>query len=389
MDEHTIGQRITRKRKELGLSQADLGDRLGVSRQAISKWEGDAAIPDVDKLIALSKLFDVSVGWLLGVEDFDKHGGDVDGQDDPPFTARERELLELLSRPRPMPRWAKWCLGGVAGVLALCLLVNTISSLSSRRQAEEYLKATQQQMKEFLLQSNSLLQQGQTILDAGGLGLSEYRFEIYPWPGSTGCVAELYAVPTLFSQDMAALFQVECDGEVTDRVMCDWDGHTLTASVRLEARDGYILRLILTEPDQEPVELLLSDPLAQNPATHSEFGAVGLEIGSWSYENQTLTLENVHITAALPRIWRDLENLWTRCDLVVCADGVEVGRVDLLNRSAYSAQQDFGTVDVDFTTRTQSFPIGDCRGKTISVSLDGAFWNEVIMTVPAKVFLIP
>ena len=65
----TIGQRIACKRKELALSQEALGEALGVSRQAIYKWESDTALPEIDKLISLSKLFGVSVGWLLGVEE--------------------------------------------------------------------------------------------------------------------------------------------------------------------------------------------------------------------------------------------------------------------------------------------------------------------------------
>ena len=65
----TLGQRIAQKRKELGLSQEGLGERLGVSRQAIYKWESDAALPEIDKLITLSRIFSVSVGWLLGVEE--------------------------------------------------------------------------------------------------------------------------------------------------------------------------------------------------------------------------------------------------------------------------------------------------------------------------------
>ena len=40
-----------------------------MSRQAISKWESDAALPDVDKLIGLARKFNVTVGWLLGVEE--------------------------------------------------------------------------------------------------------------------------------------------------------------------------------------------------------------------------------------------------------------------------------------------------------------------------------
>ena len=62
----TIGQRVAQKRKELGLSQEALGDTLGVSRQSIYKWESDSALPEIDKLIALSRLFGVSVGCCWG-----------------------------------------------------------------------------------------------------------------------------------------------------------------------------------------------------------------------------------------------------------------------------------------------------------------------------------
>ena len=65
----TTGQRIAAKRRELDLSQEGLGEALGVSRQSIYKWESDSSLPDVDKLVALSRLFHVSVGWLLGVEE--------------------------------------------------------------------------------------------------------------------------------------------------------------------------------------------------------------------------------------------------------------------------------------------------------------------------------
>lgn len=65
----TLGQRIQAERKRLGLSQEGLGEALGVTRQAISKWEADGAVPEVDKLVALSRLFHLPVGVLLGVEE--------------------------------------------------------------------------------------------------------------------------------------------------------------------------------------------------------------------------------------------------------------------------------------------------------------------------------
>lgn len=65
----TVGQRIAQKRKEKGLSQEALGERLGVSRQAIYKWESDAALPEIEKLVKLSREFELSVDWLLGEGD--------------------------------------------------------------------------------------------------------------------------------------------------------------------------------------------------------------------------------------------------------------------------------------------------------------------------------
>ena len=65
----TLGQRIAQKRKELGLSQESLGEQLGVSRQAIYKWENGVSLPELEKLLSLSRIFSVPVGWLLGAED--------------------------------------------------------------------------------------------------------------------------------------------------------------------------------------------------------------------------------------------------------------------------------------------------------------------------------
>lgn len=60
----TLGQRISRYRKELHISQEELGARLGVSRQAVSKWETDLSAPDMNNLLALAREFSVSVAEL-------------------------------------------------------------------------------------------------------------------------------------------------------------------------------------------------------------------------------------------------------------------------------------------------------------------------------------
>ena len=53
----TLGQNIARLRAQKNLSQGDLADALEVSRQSVSKWETDASIPELDKLLRLAELF--------------------------------------------------------------------------------------------------------------------------------------------------------------------------------------------------------------------------------------------------------------------------------------------------------------------------------------------
>lgn len=64
-----VSDRIRELRKIKGISQDELAEKLGVSRQAISKWENEQSIPDIDKIIMLSDYFEVSTDYLLkGVE---------------------------------------------------------------------------------------------------------------------------------------------------------------------------------------------------------------------------------------------------------------------------------------------------------------------------------
>lgn len=62
-----LANRLAELRKEKGLSQEELADKLQVSRQAISKWERGEASPDTDNLIELAKIYDISLDELVGL----------------------------------------------------------------------------------------------------------------------------------------------------------------------------------------------------------------------------------------------------------------------------------------------------------------------------------
>ena len=66
----TLGQTITRLRTAKGFSQGALAEELGVSRQSVSKWETDASVPELDKLVKMAKLFGVTLDELVTGEPF-------------------------------------------------------------------------------------------------------------------------------------------------------------------------------------------------------------------------------------------------------------------------------------------------------------------------------
>lgn len=74
-----LSEKIFTLRKEKGMSQEELAEKLNVSRQAVSRWEGGSALPDATNVLQLSKLFEVSADYLLN-----------DDYEQPNSTAEER-----------------------------------------------------------------------------------------------------------------------------------------------------------------------------------------------------------------------------------------------------------------------------------------------------------
>ena len=64
-----FGQQILKFRRDKGLSQEELAEKLGVSRQSVTKWEADISVPELSKIEALADFFEVSVDKLLGREE--------------------------------------------------------------------------------------------------------------------------------------------------------------------------------------------------------------------------------------------------------------------------------------------------------------------------------
>ena len=207
----TTGQRIAQRRKELGLSQESLGEQLGVSRQAIYKWESDSALPEIEKLITLSRLFGVSVGWLLGVEE-----ENASAEEPEELTAAQMKMvseiadryIQAMPRPKTARKWP-W-------ILAACLLLGVFIHLSSRidelKNQNHWLQNAVSGINSSVSsQINGIAGRVEEILKAQNSLTAEYSTRILSTDYAKGTVTiHMEAVPKTYAQGMSAVFVVDC-----------------------------------------------------------------------------------------------------------------------------------------------------------------------------------
>lgn len=116
-----LNEKIFQCRKRSGLSQEELADRVGVSRQAVSKWELGTALPELDKLKLLAKTFCVSTDWLL---DDEQEIPQEPRQETPPVAEQRSWVEDVPGVIGKLLRRYGWLAGvylGVAGAAFLGL----------------------------------------------------------------------------------------------------------------------------------------------------------------------------------------------------------------------------------------------------------------------------
>ena len=114
----TIGEKILKLRKARGWNQEELAEQVGVSRQAVSRWESDSAKPDADKIVAICDLFGVSADYLLR-ENYQGESEKGSTQPQPQSTT-----LTSVIRGLSMSQWISvfLLLGGLAVMLLMKLV---------------------------------------------------------------------------------------------------------------------------------------------------------------------------------------------------------------------------------------------------------------------------
>ena len=245
-EQQTLGRRIQEARKAAGLSQESLGERLGVSRQAVSKWEADTSVPELENLIAMSRIFGVTIGALLGVEPEAAEEPSEDGAPEapgaeaassvPPGELTDRELaaveaivqkyLEAAQRPRwsQRKRLAVWC-AACAAVLAAVLGVRSGFSALERQlnQVQSRVEGIETgysyQINNLSGKLSGLLESQSSLISGCQLRVTDFDLQKQLW------YLTVSATPKEYTTDTVATFTARTDtGETSSAEARNEDG---------------------------------------------------------------------------------------------------------------------------------------------------------------------
>ncbi len=273
----TVGQRIAQKRKELGLSQEALGERLGVSRQAIYKWESDAALPEIEKLVNLSREFSVSIDWLLGEEDAR-----------PELTAEQLRMVEEIvgryldarppehtvilretvgpeaggekapeTKPPKRRRWPK-VLAALGAAALAAVLVNLFAQLEQTRQDYQNLQyAISNVTQNVNNQIGGIAGRVESILQSQNTLTAEQSAQVVSTDYRANTVTiEVRALPRTYVEGMAAEFLLDSGGRTVAVPGALGEDHAFTARATVPLTDEITVSAALLTGDQRQTQMV-------------------------------------------------------------------------------------------------------------------------------------
>lgn len=237
MNSMTMGQRIALRRKLKNLSQEALAEQLEVSRQAISKWESDGAVPEVDKLIALGKIFGVSVGWLLGTEREEEIPLPGNSLTEGQITAVKEIVAGSLSASRPKRR--RW--PGILATAVVAVIFVLGASYAGRLEADniEHLAAV-----ESLRRENEALRDQMDSMQTKLNAVAEADRILEGMSGDAVLLDEqnirvsFTFMPKVYQENAEAYLSIRILPYDTRLIPCTWNGEKYTAEAELPVIDN-------------------------------------------------------------------------------------------------------------------------------------------------------
>lgn len=349
MTELTIGQRIAERRKILGLSQEGLGEKTGVSRQAISKWESDAAVPEIDKLISLSKLFGVSVGWLLGVEK------ETEQPDNDLSDVQLQTIEEIVRRCQPKSeetQMKKAVLGSICLIFLAATLALTVLGLrkpnADTQNLSNQISSLRQENSQIHSRLDEITEQLESLSE--GAVLADYTMELMevsrdletdiidhePYlrlpfvqenEPTTFAKLSVTALPQQRKDGDRASLSVFLEGYEITNIPLGWYQSAYRAQFVLPVFDNYEYCFILDRDGTQQMQYLKHtgfDQLAGMTAPSFTM----FEPTDILYDGDTLGIKDLTYSFYMPDFGMEQRWDWERIDLVLVANGEEISRLE-------------------------------------------------------------
>ena len=254
----TLGERIQELRKQQGMSQEALGEALGVTRQAISKWEGDITIPEVEKLIAMSRLFQVSVGSLLGEEEA-AEGSDGEELGERELQAVERIVSRYLAaaeeKKRPRKKWP-FVLAALVVCYGVFRIFSWLGQLDSRLNSLDW--QLHQVNTSIAYQVDAITAQMEDILSRQNSLMADWSWQVAEvLPREDALVLALELTPKEYTDGLTIQVVGEVAGESYAAQAAHQGGGVFSAQLHLPRTDDEVrLSAVLTRGEEQQTQLL-------------------------------------------------------------------------------------------------------------------------------------
>ncbi|MEG1790022.1 MAG: helix-turn-helix transcriptional regulator [Oscillospiraceae bacterium] len=255
----TTGERITALRKEKGLSQEAFGEALGVSRQAISKWEAGSSLPDVEKLVAMGKLYGVTVGWILGIEEERGAAGELSPEQLQMAEEIARRYIE--ARPPSAPVGHKKAKVAVAVLLALGLIIFGANLLGSLKSVSEKQKNLENQLSNITVrmsqQEYGIASRVEEILKAQNSMLADYSVENTSKDLKAGTTAfTVTLTPRTYTAGLTVELIADCGEGVVSVYPQEGEGHEFSGEISCRLTNSITVSAVLHDGDTAQTQLL-------------------------------------------------------------------------------------------------------------------------------------
>ena len=257
-----VSEKILELRKSAGYSQERLAELLHVSRQAVSKWEAGAAVPTLDNLIELSKLFQAPLDALTGT-----------GQGKPPEMAKEKAAEEerdsnegqtrqaQASRELARARRQRNASFALAGVLLSVLVISVLSNAARSAELTTQMSMLSGRVSALESRSYSVPQSAQqpvTGWQAQNSLIADFSYEVERYDPKTGLLSlSISATPKVYVEGMTALFSATAKGmDAIETQGTPGAGKAFTCSITIPAVEELRLSIAFAQDGETHTQLL-------------------------------------------------------------------------------------------------------------------------------------